>query len=60
MTEIYFNSLSSITNNYMFYNTPELTAIHFGSANEAAIKATTGWSTLWGRGAGAATVYFDL
>ena len=24
------------------------------------IKATAGWSTLWGRGAGNATVYFDL
>jgi len=57
---MYFNSLSSITNNYMFTNNPELTALHFGAANETAIKATTGYATLWGRGAGAATVYFDL
>lgn len=60
LTEMYFNSLSSITNNYMFTNNPELTALHFGAANETAIKATTGYATLWGRGAGAATVYFDL
>jgi len=60
LTDIYFNSLSAITNNYMFYNNPELTGLHFGAENETAIKATTGWSTLWGRGAGAATVDFSL
>lgn len=44
----------------IFAGCSELTEIHFGAANETAIKATAGWSTLWGRGAGNATVYFDL
>lgn len=44
----------------IFYNCTSLTEIHFAAANETAIKATAGWSTLWGRGAGNATVYFDL
>lgn len=44
----------------IFYNCSSLTEIHFGASNETAIKATAGWSTLWGRGAGNATVYFDL
>lgn len=37
-----------------------LTAIHFPAAVQSQIEATTGYSTLWGRGAGNATVYFDL
>lgn len=45
---------------WIFYNCSALTEIHFAAANETAIKATAGWSTLWGRGAGNATVYFDL
>lgn len=46
--------------NNIFYACNELTELHFGAANENAIKATAGWSTLWGRGAGNVTVYFDL
>lgn len=60
LTEVYFNSLSAITNTYLFSGCAELTAIHFSADNETTIKATSGYSTLWGRGAGAATVYFDL
>lgn len=45
---------------WIFYNCSSLTELHFAAANETAIKATAGWSTLWGRGAGNATVYFDL
>lgn len=60
MTDVYLPKLSAITNTYLFSSCSELTGIHFGAANEAAIKATTGWSTLWGRGASAATVTFEL
>jgi hypothetical protein len=51
--------VTTITTSYLFNTCNELTGIHFGVANEAAIKATTGYSTLWGRGAGAATVFFE-
>lgn len=44
----------------IFYGCSSLTEIHFGAANQAAIEATEGYATLWGRGAGNATVYFDL
>lgn len=44
----------------IFASCDELTEIHFGAANQAAIEASPGYSTLWGRGAGNATVYFDL
>lgn len=69
--KIYFPKLSiidkspvytgeSTVQNYIFRNCNNLTEIHFGAANQAAIEATTGYPTLWGRGAGNATVYFDL
>lgn len=45
---------------YIFSNCNSLTEIHFGAANQAAIEASPGYATLWGRGAGKATVYFDL
>lgn len=45
---------------YIFSGCNSLTEIHFGAANQAAIEATEGYPTLWGRGAGNATVYFDL
>ena len=45
---------------YIFSSCSSLTEIHFGAANQSAIEATSGYSTLWGRGAGNATVYFDL
>ena len=44
----------------IFYNCNYLTEIHFGAAYQSEIEATSGFSTLWGRGAGKATVYFDL
>lgn len=45
---------------YVFANCGALTEIHFAAENQAAIEATAGYSTLWARGAGKATVYFDL
>ncbi len=64
LTQITYGSSASSSNqsacNYIFSNCSALTEIHFGSANQAAIEATTGYSTIWGRGAGNATIYFDL
>lgn len=37
-----------------------LTEFHFGKENQSTIQAMAGYSSLWGRGAGSATVYFDL
>lgn len=55
-----FSSSTSTAQNYIFDGCSSLTEIHFGAANQAAIEATSGYPTLWGRGAGNATVYFDL
>lgn len=60
LTDVYLHNFASITGTAMFNGCSELTAIHFAAEHETAIKASNGWSTLWGRGAGAATVYFDL
>ena len=51
---------NSIAQNNIFNGCSALTEIHFGAANQAAIEATEGYPTLWGIGAGNATVYFDL
>lgn len=51
---------NSTAQNYIFSDCNSLTELHFGAANQAAIEATEGYPTLWGRGAGNATVYFDL
>ena len=45
---------------YIFYGCTALTELHFGAANQAAIEASPGYSTAWGRGAGNVTIYFDL
>lgn len=45
---------------YIFSNCDSLTELHFGAANQAAIEASPGYSTAWGRGAGNVTIYFDL
>ena len=63
--KLYFPKLNIISGDstgqkYIFYNCSALTELHFGAANQTAIEATAGYSTLWGRGAGNATVYFDL
>lgn len=39
---------------------PALTELHFGKKNQSYVESLSGYSTLFGRGAGAATVYFDL
>ena len=56
----YTGSVSLVAHKNIFYGCSKLTEIHFGAANQAAIEATEGYPTLWGRGAGNATVYFDL
>ena len=64
LTTITYGSGASSTNRNackaIFYSCSSLTEIHFAAANQSAIEATAGYSTLWGRGAGNATVYFDL
>lgn len=56
-----YSSVNTINGqNNIFLSCASLTEIHFGAANQAAIEATSGYPTLWGRGAGNATVYFDL
>ena len=56
---IYLLKVTDIGDN-VFNGCTNLAEIHFGAANRETIEATSGYSTLWGRGAGAATVYFDL
>lgn len=60
LTDVYLHNFASITGTAMFNGCSELTAIHFAAEHEDAIKASNGFSTLWGRGGGKATVYFDL
>lgn len=56
----YTGTISVGAHKTIFSGCSALTEIHFGAANQAAIEATEGYPTLWGRGAGNATVYFDL
>lgn len=56
----YTGSVNITSHQQIFYQCSALTEIHFGAANQAAIEASEGYPTLWGRGAGNATVYFDL
>lgn len=70
--KLYFPKLTTITYGsgasssyqsaclYVFGNCNSLTELHFGAANQAAIEASPGYSTAWGRGAGNVTIYFDL
>ena len=44
----------------LFTSCDNLIEFHFGKANQSTIEAMSGYATLWGRGAGNATVYFDL
>ena len=66
LKKLYFKSLTSIdgynatSKTKIFNGCSNLTELHFGTANQAAIEASAGYTTLWGRGAGNATVYFDL
>ena len=60
LTEITSQNAFRISSSYPSYATNTITELHFGAANQAAIEATTGYATLWGIGAGKATVYFDL
>lgn len=60
LTEITSQNAFKISSSYPSYATNTITELHFGAANQAAIEATAGYPTLWGIGAGKATVYFDL
>lgn len=64
LTTITYGSGAAATNQVacqnIFANCGALTEIHFGEDNRAAIEATAGYSTAWGRGAGNVTIYFDL
>ena len=64
LTQITYATGASSANrgacNYVFSNCSALTELHFAAANQAAIEASPGYSTAWGRGAGNVTIYFDL
>ena len=60
LTNITSQNAFRISSSYPSYATNTITELHFGASNQAAIEATTGYPTLWGIGAGKATVYFDL
>lgn len=45
---------------YIFVNCTNLTEIHFGAANQAAIEATDGYATKWAAPNANCTIYFDL
>lgn len=60
MNKIYLPAFNSAIGDCFFNGCGGLTEIHFGKENQATIEAMSGYSTLWGRGAGNATVYFDL
>ena len=69
ITKLYFPKLSHIGKasgysnstgaNNIFYSCTALTEIHFAAENQAAIEATTGYSTKWGAPS-TCTIYFDL
>ena len=61
--KIYFYKLRDINTTNMFTTGPSyqfVTEIHFPSDAEDSIKASPGWATLWGLGAGSCEVIFDL
>ena len=60
LTKITAQNAFEISKGFPSYAANTITELHFGAANQAAIEATEGYSTLWGIGAGKATVYFDL
>lgn len=55
LREINFKNMFTTGTNYQF-----VTEIHFPSDAEDSIKASPGWATLWGLGAGSCEVIFDL
>ena len=51
---------SDVASKNIFSGCDSLAELHFAAANQAAIEASPGYSTAWGRGAGNVTIYFDL
>lgn len=60
LSSIYLPSVTELNDAYAFQSCSKLTEIHFASTNQSTVESSVGYSTLWGRGAGNATVYFDL
>ena len=64
LTTITYGEGASTTNQNacknIFYGCSSLTELHFAAANQAAIEASPGYATAWGRGTGNVTIYFDL
>ena len=64
LTAITYGEGASTTNQNacknIFYGCSSLTELHFAAANQAAIEASPGYATAWGRGTGNVTIYFDL
>ena len=58
LTKLNLPKCTTISNSSAFSNS-SLTEIHFASANQAAIEASSGYANKWGRGSNC-TVYFDL
>jgi hypothetical protein len=58
--KMYFPKLNTINNPKAFSDCNSLVELHFGAVNQAAIEASSGYRTAWGRGAGNVTIYFDL
>lgn len=57
----WFPSLTAISGNYIFNQyVGNIREVHFPAASREAVEASQGYSTLWGRGAGGFTVFFDL
>ena len=60
-SEIKYNSLLQNVVKEMVNNLPDdVTELHFSSEAQKAIESAEGYSTLWGKGAGSATIYFDV
>lgn len=64
LTSISFPALTSPNSNTFssscFTGCSNLTAFHFRADMQTTVEAMSSYNTLWGRGAGNATVYFDL
>ena len=65
---VYFPSLTTVHTNafaqsgsaFGFNNTPSLTAIHFPASIQSTIESTYDYSNVWGHGADASIIKFDL
>lgn len=56
LTSMHQSTFNALT----FQNCSSLVEFHFRADMQSVVEASTAYSSLWGRGAGNATVYFDL